>query len=197
MADAPATFRGFIAVALPEPVLDAAESMMEQLRGASKEVRWTERANLHLTLKFLGEVPRDLLPELRERLSEAASASPFEVALGGLGVFPKWARPQVIWAGVTSGGEALAALAGEVDDACVRAGFPAEERPYRAHLTLGRMRPDRSNVTTGALRERAEALSSSSLGVAAVTAFHLVQSTLTPRGAIYTVLEKFDLRGAS
>lgn len=193
MADVPATFRGFIAVRLPGAILDAAEAIIEQLRSANEEVRWIERANLHLTLKFLGEVRHDLVPELRERLTEAASAAAFEIALGGLGAFPKWARPQVIWAGVTSGGEALTALAGLVDAASVRAGFTAEERPYRAHLTLGRMRADRGNAAAHALRTRAEALSSSPLGVAEVVAFHLVQSTLAPSGAIYTVLETFAL----
>jgi 2'-5' RNA ligase len=194
MPEATSSFRGFVAVMLPDPILDAADAIIQQMRGAGGEVRWTAKANLHLTLKFLGNVRQDLVPALREQLAEAAATTaPFEIALGGLGAFPRWERPQVIWAGVSSGFDALAALATRVEKGCARVGFEEEGRPYRAHLTLGRLKEARGNAAARALRSRAEALGSASIGAITVEAIHLVQSTLTPRGSIYTVLETFEL----
>jgi RNA 2',3'-cyclic 3'-phosphodiesterase len=193
MPEPRAPFRGFLAVPLPEDVREQAAAVVERLRGAG-EVRWTATANFHLTLKFLGEVAPRVLPELTAGLAEAARATgPFDVELGGAGAFPRMDRPQVVWIGLTAGQEALAELAGRVEAACARAGFPRDERPFRAHLTLGRVKSTPGGSPAGELPARLRALGDVTLGAARVEAFDLMQSTLTPRGPIYSIVETFAL----
>jgi 2'-5' RNA ligase len=186
-------FRGFVAVPLPEAVRAQAAAVVERLRGAG-EVRWTATANFHLTLKFLGEVAPRVLPELTAGLTDVARAgAPFTVELGGAGAFPRLDRPQVVWIGLRAGQEALAELAGRVEAVCARAGFPREERPFSAHLTLGRVKSAPGAAPAGELPARLRALGDISLGAVRVDAFDLMQSTLTPRGPIYSVIESFAL----
>jgi RNA 2',3'-cyclic 3'-phosphodiesterase len=197
MPEARLPFRGFVAVALPESIRSEAAAVVDRLRGAA-EVRWTAMANFHLTLKFLGNVSPQALPELTGGLAAVArEAAPFSIALGGAGAFPRPERPQVVWIGLTAGQEALADLAARVDVACARAGFAAEQRPYRAHLTLGRVKNPPGVAPAGGLPARLRALGDVALGSARVESLELMQSTLTPRGPIYSVVETFVLARAT
>jgi RNA 2',3'-cyclic 3'-phosphodiesterase len=144
-----------------------------------------------LTLKFLGNVEPRALPALAAGLAGVArTAVPFEIELQGAGAFPRMDRPQVVWIGAASGKEALAVLAAGVESACAGAGFAREERPFRAHLTLGRVKPASG---AGGLPARLRALGDVSLGAARVERFELMRSTLTPRGPVYSVVESFLL----
>jgi 2'-5' RNA ligase len=192
-------FRGFVALPLPREVRERAGAVVERLR-AGADVRWTTTENFHLTLKYLGPVPRGSLPELNAALDEAAGASsPFSLSLGGLGAFPRLDRPQVIWIGVTGGDEPLGALAARVEAACVGVGFSPEERSFRGHLTLGRRRDARGGLPARQTRnglplpERLRATGSVDLGRFAVDRFHLMQSDLTGISPIYTVVSTFQL----
>jgi 2'-5' RNA ligase len=190
MPEPPTPFRGFVAVPLPETIRNEAAAVVERLRGCA-EVRWTATANLHLTLKFLGNVEPRVLPALAAGLAGVArTAVPFEIELQGAGAFPRVDRPQVVWIGVVGGQEALAALAAGVDRACADAGFSREERPFRAHLTLGRVKPASG---AGDLPARLRSLCDVPLGAARIERFELMQSTLTPRGPVYSVVESFLL----
>jgi 2'-5' RNA ligase len=190
MPEPPTPFRGFVAVPLPEAIRYQAAAVIERLRGAG-EVRWTATANFHLTLKFLGDVEPRVLPDLAAGLAAVTRrAAPFDIQLGGVGAFPRVDRPQVVWIGVAAGQEALAALAAGVECACVHAGFTREERPFHAHLTLGRVK---STSGTGDLPARLRSLGDVPLGAARIERFDLMQSTLTPRGPIYSVVKSFLL----
>jgi RNA 2',3'-cyclic 3'-phosphodiesterase len=133
--------RLFAAVSLPGPACDAAESAIAPWRSELPEARWVPRANWHVTISFLGWTPPAVVPWAIERLSAAAaSASPVETRVRGLGAFPSTGRARVLWVGLEDAGGGLAALAGGVRDALARE-FPPERRAFSAHLTVARSDP--------------------------------------------------------
>jgi RNA 2',3'-cyclic 3'-phosphodiesterase len=151
-------------------------------------------ARSHLTLKFLGEVPDEVVNRLRPLVRAAvAPCAPFSVELRGVGAFPDPARPRVVWAGVGSGADELAELAKRVDEAVAIAGIPSETRPFTAHVTILRVRGtrdlDRARrwLTEGADR---------AFGRAEVREVVLNSSELRPEGAIHRALDRFPLAGS-
>jgi 2'-5' RNA ligase len=141
-AGGPPDRRLFIAVAVPRPVRAALAAVIEAARGGagpSRGVRWVADDGLHLTVRFLGATPPARVDAAAGALREAAaSVRPFAIALAGAGAFPREDAPRALWLGLGAGAEELGALARGVDAALVRAGWPAEPRPFRAHLTLAR-----------------------------------------------------------
>jgi 2'-5' RNA ligase len=136
------SLRSFFAVDLPPSVRALAIQRVEPLRDImAKGVRWVAEENLHLTLKFLGDVEPDRIPRLVS-LAQAklAGLTPFELAIGGLGAFPNASKARVLWLDVIAGAPQLARLARKLDAAAAKIGTGRERRPYRAHLTVGRLR---------------------------------------------------------
>jgi RNA 2',3'-cyclic 3'-phosphodiesterase len=135
--------RLFVAIVPPPDVLADLEARTAPLRPAWPALRWTGSESWHLTLAFLGQVADDRLPELDTRLARAAARHPAQdLAIQGGGAFPGPARATVVWAGLRADGTALAALAASVAAGARRAGAPPpdENRRYRPHLTLARLR---------------------------------------------------------
>lgn len=139
--------RLFVGVPLPDSVRDEVGRLVERVRtsaagdarGEVREVRWVRIEGLHLTLRFLGPTLDERCPAVEAAMrAAAAGAGPFPIRIGGGGAFPGPARPRVLWLGVTAGAEQLAALAADLAAALAAAGWPPEERPFRAHLTLAR-----------------------------------------------------------
>jgi RNA 2',3'-cyclic 3'-phosphodiesterase len=159
-----------------------------RLRDVAPDVAWVADANLHVTLKFLGQVDPARIPEIADAIGKAASRTPaFELDVRGLGAFPSTSRPRVIWAGLEAP-RALAALAGDVDTALAALGLPRESRPFAAHVTLGRVRePGRHTGLAVALARPAD------VGRVAVSRLSLMRSELSPRGASYTELTSITL----
>jgi RNA 2',3'-cyclic 3'-phosphodiesterase len=142
--------RAFIAIEIADPARSAVVAYLETLRATADGVAWTRPENLHLTLKFLGNVEGARLPSLTERVHGVAAAQPaFALRVAGVGAFPSLARPRVLWVGVRA--PELAALAVAVDRACVAEGFPPEPRPLHPHVTLGRVRERGARPRTGDL----------------------------------------------
>jgi 2'-5' RNA ligase len=189
------TVRTFVAIEL-DAVLRAALSDLEaELRRAplARLGRWVDPLGIHLTLKFLGNVPANQLPSLRQALHRAArTVAPFQLALVGLGSFSP-SRPRVIWVGVHEPSGALERLQCAVEREMGAIGFPPEGRPFSPHLTLARIH-DQANG-----RERAElaawirAQDVGELGTMRVTEIALMRSDLRPSGALYTRLEAAQL----
>jgi 2'-5' RNA ligase len=139
-------------------------------------------------------VPLTTAGALRDSLRQtAASARPFRIELTGLGAFPTVGRPQTVWIGVTAGREALEALARATDRTCAAHGFAQEERPFHAHLTLGRVQ---SPVGRDVLADRLRTGIPEPIGAFDVDAISLMKSRLLPRGAVYSVEETFPLGAA-
>ena len=167
---------------------------IDDLRSTARDVSWVAPGNLHLTVKFLGEVADGRIEGIVGALTGAiAGVSAFDADVEGLGAFPSAVRPRVVWAGVTTGAGAMGDLAGRVDDALAALGFAREARPFSAHVTLGRVRqPGRAPALTEALRGAA----GRPFGRLRVACASLMQSELSPRGARYTELAAASLGGA-
>ena len=149
-------------------------------------------ANLHVTLKFLGQIEAALVEPIAEAIGAvAARTPPFELGVHGLGAFPTPARPRIVWVGLEPAAP-LAALAGDLDAALGTLGIPRESRPFAAHVTLGRVREGRRNAAfADALARPVEC------GRWPVTRVSLMRSELHPRGARYTELTSVVLAGAA
>jgi 2'-5' RNA ligase len=164
---------------------------VERLRPLAPGVAWVARDNVHLTLKFLGNVDTAQLGEIERALAGAALArTAFDLDIDGLGAFPTRMRPRVLWAGAGAGGAEATALAVGVDEALAALGFPRESRPFAVHVTLGRVREPHANPRL------AQALEASvPFGCQHVARVSLVRSELSPRGARYTELAALPLDG--
>jgi len=185
--------RLFVAVHLPQEIRDGLAAVQERLRRLQADVSWVKPANLHITLKFLGETEPKRLGRIGPVLAEVARGmAPFSLTVAGVGTFGG-RIPRVVWAGVREGAAPLEALAGAVENGLARAGFPKERRQFTAHFTLGRVRsPRNAEVLLAAIRDE----STEPLGVVSVEQFVLMQSRLDPGGSIYTALERFPLEVA-
>lgn len=176
--------RAFVAIFPPPKVRKEALASARRLPPDDR-VRWTRPENVHLTLKFLGDIREENLDDLRAALGEVcAGHAPFDVALAGLGAFPSTRRAKVLWAGVGAGSGRLRSLAADIDAALVPLSFEREKRLYAPHLTLGRVRgrPVSLDLPSGA----------GEIGFR-VRQVELMESTLTPKGAIYETLGVFAL----
>lgn len=188
------TLRAFIAISLPEPVLQAIVTAQDTLRRSGLKIRWVRKEGIHLTLKFLGDIDRDDVEDIHGAMERAAGPfSPLALWGEGIGVFPDLRRPRVVWVGVSGDREVLRALQGEMETELSGLGFPKEKRPFKGHLTLGRVkgRLDRTQLIDAleALRGfRTESFTAESVV--------LFQSDLRPDGAVYTRVAEVALKGA-
>lgn len=179
--------RTFIAVKMPSDASGLLREAQAGLRKVGADWKWVDPADFHITLKFLGDVERGSVSALWESVCGAVSgSSSFRMVLRGLGAFPTAHTPRVAWAGIAEGAEEIVDLAAKVDAACEQHGFPRENRPFQAHVTLGRARRPAPNPPLAAA---IEAMAGASLGEVSVDRVLLMKSTLTPRGAKYEALE--------
>ncbi len=191
--------RVFVALDLPQSIKELLEATIRQLEVALPQgIRWVNPAGIHLTLKFLGDVDSEMVGGLLAAMDQAAARfrqPNLTLGLSELGVFPNHREPRVLWAGVAGEIAALSRLQQSVDTAIADLGFARERRPFRPHLTLGRVR-DRTGpaerLRIGRTVSQFSLPDSSSWQVQEV---HLIQSVLTPRGAIYSSLGRRPLHG--
>lgn len=136
--------RSFIAIPVPRSGIEVLERAVKRLDSEiGGQVRWVRPRGIHLTLKFMGDIPASTLERVLEALPQVtASFSPFEIAMSGLGVFPNPRHPRVLWAGLDGDLGTLSALQSAVDQAAEKLGLPKEDRLFSPHLTLGRVRRD-------------------------------------------------------
>jgi 2'-5' RNA ligase len=179
--------RAFIAIDLPETIHQELARQQATFGSLCRDARWTRPEGIHLTLRFLGEIGDSQVSKVTEALQGLGGFPRFSVEIKGFGFFPDARRPRVFWAGVVAPAE-LIQLAGRVEDAMERLGFPRESRAYSPHLTLARFREPRPQP---ALREEAERRSELSLGRFEVTEFYLYESRLAPQGAEYRKISRF------
>jgi 2'-5' RNA ligase len=178
--------RTFIALDLADEVADDLVAAQQELATVGAAVRWVERANLHLTLKFLGDVEDAELAEVCRAAEEvAAAAEPCDFAVRGLSAVPPAGHLRMVWAGVTEPTGRLTALQAALEDRAEAMGFKREDRAYRPHLTLGRVRSGR-NVAE--LRRAVAALAEADYGQTYAHRLVVYGSRLTPEGPVYTAL---------
>jgi len=183
--------RSFFAVIIPPEAAERLRAAQERLRAADPSVKWVHPDTFHITLKFLGGVEPPRLSTLWPPVRQALEGSrPFALRFRGVGAFPNPKRARVIWAGTTDGAEELTKLAARVEGVCAEHGFEPESRPFRAHLTLGRVRQPGPNAALAAVMAE---LSEAELGEAQIERVVLMKSELTRTGAIYHILEEKPL----
>jgi RNA 2',3'-cyclic 3'-phosphodiesterase len=191
------TMRLFVALELPPQVKAAAEDVLRELTRAGTDVRWVKPENLHVTLKFLGEVEAEKAAAVREAMIGAcAGCPPLALAVQGCGAFPSPQRPTVVWLGLTGQVDELAGLATRMEQACEPLGFAPEGRTFQPHLTLGRLRRGRSSDKGPGERPLTQALVHLATWQGPdfrAERVALMQSTLTPQGPIYKPLREVTL----
>ncbi|MBN1450884.1 MAG: RNA 2',3'-cyclic phosphodiesterase [Anaerolineales bacterium] len=188
--------RAFIAVEIPPEIHQAIESETAPLRVAldASLVRWVPTDNIHLTLKFLGDVSPANVEMLSQMLSmEVSQHSTFVLKFGGLGAFPNPKRPRVIWIGIQAPA-GLEALQHGIEAAAATLGYPSEERPFSPHLTIGRIKQNAGSAGVQKIRNALEQTKVGALGTTQVSAVHLLKSDLKPSGAVYTRLFSAPLK---
>lgn len=183
-------FRTFIAIDLPHPILESIEKQTSRLRQAlgNDLIRWVSPTNMHLTLKFLGNVSASHLDFLQQLISQTASLHPqFDLQIGGIGSFPNTKRPRVLWVGVHAPAD-LASIQRSIEGGAVRLGYEKEERAFSPHLTIGRVR---QQIHARDLQKIESALAGFQLGrigTARVGSIQLFKSDLHAEGSVYTRL---------
>jgi len=178
--------RAFVAIELPPQVRQALGRLQNPPGG--QQVKWVRAEGIHLTLKFLGEVEEARVPELTQALTGACGGlRPFRLHLAGLGVFPGPSRPRVAWVGLAGEIDRLLQLQSRVEGALASLGFPPEQRPFTAHLTLARLREGTGPQEARAFGEAflKQAVAELDFPVEGVS---LMRSQLHPGGAVYTRL---------
>ncbi len=183
--------RAFVAIRMNEQVADAVAQTIDELRHPHDGVRWVPRANLHITLKFLGAaVDSHRLQRLTAGLHQLATrTAPFEVAAAGIGAFPNLEHPRAIWVGLDSAeAGALAALAARLETVAAEHGFEREKRRWSGHLTIGRVRDEAIESRT---REALSAAQAREFGVSRIESITLYRSHLGPDTARYEALATF------
>lgn len=183
--------RAFVAIRMSDQVEDSVSKTIDKLKRPSDGVRWVLRANLHITLKFLGPaVDSHRLQQLTAGLHQLATrTAPFEVAAAGLGAFPDLEHPRAIWIGLHSlQSGALAALAARLETVAAEYGFEREKRRWSGHLTIGRV-GDRSIARE--TREALRATQAREFGASKIESITLYRSHLGPDAARYEALATF------
>ena len=183
--------RAFVAVVISEDIRRKVAEVQGQAKKFAPNVKWVAPDNFHITLMFLGDVAEDRLSEVHEAISDAVRGlQPFTMSFSGLGVFPNLSRPRVVWAGVEQGREQLMEIAAKVDAALVKLGFEKEDRPFAAHITIGRVKDGKP---PGGLAQGIEEIDARNMGSQQVASVVVMESELLREGPVYSPLSESKL----
>jgi len=187
--------RSFIAIDLPLEVKEELARLRDEMgKDDHGLVRWVKIAGIHLTLKFLGNISPEQVPEITEAIMESRKViSPFELELTGVGAFPKPERPRVIWVGIKGEVDQLMKLQLSLDLSLARLGFSREVRPFAAHLTIGRVQQGVPSTQLSKLGKLVTAAVFDSTCAFQVKSVDLMKSQLTRGGALYSCLSSLTL----
>jgi RNA 2',3'-cyclic 3'-phosphodiesterase len=185
------TIRTFVALRLPGDIIDHASGLQSALKSRGLKLRWVKAGNLHLTLKFMGELPVAVVDDVGHALGRAGrDTAPLALTVQGMGVFPGIRRARVLWVGLGGRIEALQSLYSRIEDELAGLGLAREKRDFKAHLTLARMK---GPVAPRELLTAMEATGNYEPRPFMARHLILFQSELRPQGAVYTPLVEIDL----
>lgn len=190
--------RTFIAIELSQDLKDSLRHLQARLtrQVPERSVRWMRPESIHLTLKFLGDVPAARIARISQAVEVACHGfTRFAFELVGLGCFPNPRRPRVVWVGVYEPTGTLARLQQAVEGELVNLDFKREDRAFRPHLTVGRVQRKASRSDQQRLGEVIAGRKEGSLGSMTVTSVNVMRSDLRPTGAVYTALAQMPLPG--
>lgn len=185
----PEKIRLFVAVELPQKIKKQLQELQDQLRKFALDAKWVKSEGIHLTLKFLGYVPKQEIPSITDALQSATKGyTAFSIRLNGCGFFPNARRPAVLWCGVVC--ETLGDLQQDIESRMAGLGFAKETRAFSPHLTLARFRDPHGLIW---LAKEVEKIKDSNWGEFDANEIILYQSILHRTGAEYRALERFPL----
>jgi 2'-5' RNA ligase len=185
------TIRAFIAVPIPVSVLNHLGLIQSKLKASGLHLRWVKQKNIHITLKFFGEIEMAQVSPIAALVDQSVSSMPtFELQSKGVGVFPSLRRPRVVWAGLSGDLSALQELHASVNNAMTTIGFDKEKKKFQPHLTLARCR---GKVDGRTLEKSLRSIKDHTSGIFVVKEICMFQSLLTPAGATYALLHRSQL----
>jgi len=183
--------RSFIAIEVPQSLLARMGELQRELRRMEAGVNWVRPEGMHLTLKFLGSISAEEVEKIARAIAPVVAAwNPFELSIHGLGCFPSSRNPRVIWVGIDRGGEEASSLQKVIEDKAAEVGFPPEGRPFKPHLTLGRVR---TPIGRSAFIQVMEKHKDVEIGSFQAREVYLFKSELKASGAVYTKLQTFPM----
>lgn len=182
--------RAFIGIDIDEAVRHKLVAAQEQLQATGAQLKLVEPPNIHVTMKFLGEVPEDKIGAIAEALKRAAAGTgQFDIRVKGIGVFPNLRYIRVVWAGVAEGRDEVIGLYQKIDREVQPLGF-RPERDFVPHMTVARVKTAKQKERLAAFVKE---MNDAEFGVTRAQAVELKQSTLTPKGPIYSTLARIEL----
>ncbi|MDL1962822.1 MAG: RNA 2',3'-cyclic phosphodiesterase [Deltaproteobacteria bacterium] len=187
----PDTIRTFIAFKVPKNIISSIKKIQEDIKSYAFKIRWVDPEKIHLTLKFLGNINYTDIEKVGETLINTVNNyAPISLAVKGAGVFPCIKHPRVIWVGITGEVKKLAGIQKGIEKNLEKLGFPREKRPFKAHLTLGRIKGKIDpKKLLDAMKKNEEF--ESELFIA--DKIFLFKSDLQPTGSVHTELKSISL----
>ncbi len=180
------TVRAFIAVEIDPQTKQKISTLVSLLKASNAGVKWVTEDQMHFTLKFLGNIAENKIQEISNTLSIISNNfNSFAINFSKIGAFPNINYPRVIWLGIDKGVESLKILSEEIENALEKLGFQKENRKYKPHLTLGRVKSDKNILNLTNLIRETNFNPENNIQINKLTLF---QSTINPKGAIYTPL---------
>jgi len=187
----PPTIRTFIALELPPAVISLLEKVQEDLKSMGLRANWVRPENIHLTLKFLGNINPGDIDNIGKAMRDAVdNYAAIDLVIRGVGVFPGIRRPRVIWVGLGGQIQLLFAMQRMLEDNLAALGFEKEKRPFKGHLTLGRFK---QTVEPNAIRQIMQEYANLASEEFTASRIVLFKSDLKPTGAVYSQLQQADL----
>lgn len=184
--------RAFIAIEIPEEIKGGMARIQDELKRSGADAGWTRPEGVHLTLKFLGDVPEAKIDLTKNALAQAArDLSRFRLEIAGAGAFPNPKNPRVVWIGVSGDVDKLAMLQSSVEKSLTAAGFDREDRAFSPHLTLARIKYLRPRYSWQKAIDSIKDIRLSGFDVDHVS---LMRSDLKPSGAVYTEIGRVELK---
>lgn len=187
--------RSFIAIEIPNPIQDVIARQTANLRKLYPypKIRWVKPDNIHLTLKFLGNMSTSDLDKIAETISKDASLiTPFSISFSGLGIFPNARKPRIIWMGISSP-PILLEFQSRIESILSNFGIQMEKRPFSPHITLGRFGDDQINQNIENLVTELRSLNVSVINEVNISAIEIFKSDLKPDGPVYTSIHHIPL----
>lgn len=187
--------RAFIAIELPKEIKDHLSRIQAQLRTAGADVRWVDPKNIHLTLKFLGEIDDKKKSDIIEIIEDTAkNNNQFLARICCAGAFPKISFPRVLWVGIQEGDKETKEIALALEEKIDKLGIPREDRPFSSHITIGRIKSTSNREKlVRELETIAANLNKESL-IFSINKITFFKSTLTPHGPVYEILKEATLK---
>jgi 2'-5' RNA ligase len=189
------TMRTFIAIELPQDIKDAISRLQSKLKASGADVKWVAPTNIHLTLKFLGEIDEKTKDAVSDIIKEIAVNTPcFTIKLGEIGAFPRIQSPRVIWIGLSEGHEQTKTIVDHLKSELEECGIFGDNKPFSSHITIGRVHSLKKMDSLIRCISELAAQGTEKLGEFQAGKITLFKSTLLPQGPLYETLQETNLK---